>query len=65
MSKFSWEEGEIDVVDCLCELCANYNNGKRSKVCPKDLLDKIKTNKIICPVFDNQNNMGSERNLTR
>lgn len=53
--KFTYQEGDIKIVDCICELCSHYNNGKRSSVCPTDLLDKIKNNEIRCPVFDEEN----------
>lgn len=53
--KFTYQEGDIKIVDCICELCFHYNNGKRSSVCPTDLLDKIKNNEIRCPVFDEEN----------
>lgn len=49
MSKFCYEEGEIHFADCQCEFCVYYNNGERSSECPKDLLDKIKSNEIRCP----------------
>lgn len=53
--KFTYQEGNIKIVDCICELCCHYNNGKRSNECPTDLLDKIKNNEIRCPVFDEEN----------
>ena len=49
MSKFCYEEGEIRFADCQCEFCIYYNNGERSKECPIELLDKIKSNEIRCP----------------
>ena len=49
MSKFCYEEGEIRFADCQCEFCVYYNNGERSSECPKDLLDKIKSNEIRFP----------------
>lgn len=53
--KFTYYEGDIKIVDCICELCSHYNNGKRSNECPKDLLDKIKNNEIICPFLYDEN----------
>lgn len=49
MSKFSYEKGELNIANCQCEWCIHYNSGKRSEECPKDLLDDIKSNKIVCP----------------
>ena len=53
--KFTYYEGEIKIVDCQCELCNHYNNGKRSDVCPVELLDKIIINEISCPVSAEEN----------
>lgn len=53
--KFTYQEGEIKIVNCICELCSHFNNGKRSIECPTNLLDKIKNNEIRCPVFDEEN----------
>ena len=53
--KFTYQEGDIKIVDCICELCSHYNNGKRSDVCPVELLDKIIINEIRCPIFDEEN----------
>lgn len=52
--RFTYHEGEIKIVDSLCELCSHYNNGKRSDECPKDLIDKIKNNEIKCPNFEDE-----------
>ena len=49
MSKFCYEEGEINIVECQCELCLHYNDGKRSEVCPTTQLDEIVKNMICCP----------------
>lgn len=49
MSKFCYEDGEIQFVDCQCELCIYYNNGARSAECPNELLDRIAANEILCP----------------
>ena len=49
MSKFCYEEGEIELVECQCELCVYYNDGARSEVCPKEQLDEIIHNTIFCP----------------
>lgn len=53
--KFTYQEGDIKIVDCQCELCNHYNNGKRSDVCPVELLDKIIINEISCPVSAEEN----------
>ena len=44
-------EGEFKFLNSICEVCVNYNNGKRSDKCPLDLLDKINNNEINCPNF--------------
>ena len=49
MSKFCYEEGEIRIVECQCELCQHYNGGKRSKDCPTTQLDDIYKNMVRCP----------------
>lgn len=49
MSKFCYESGEIQLVDCQCELCTYYNGGGGSEECPKELLEKIKKNELLCP----------------
>lgn len=49
MSKFCYEEGELQFVECQCELCIYYNSGAQSTECPTELLGKIKTNEILCP----------------
>lgn len=61
--KFVYHEGDIKIVDCICELCTHYNNGKRSDECPVDLLDKIKNNEIKCPIFDNAHSF--EKTMSR
>lgn len=72
--RFTYQEGDIKVVNSLCELCSHYNNGKRSDECPKDLLDKILNNEIKCPNFEDEHsfektmsriNSENERSLTR
>lgn len=52
--RFTYQEGDIKIVNCLCELCSHYNNGKRSDECPKDLLDKVLNNEIKCPNVENE-----------
>lgn len=49
MSKFCYEDGEVQVTNCQCELCIYYNNGTRSAECPTELLERIKLNEILCP----------------
>lgn len=49
MSKFNYEEGELQIADCQCEFCLLYNNGARSTECPTELLEQIKANTILCP----------------
>ena len=49
MSKFCYEGNELRMADCQCEFCAYYNNGKRSEVCPDNLLESIIKNEILCP----------------
>ena len=50
MSKFSYEnKGEFQILDCQCEVCEYYNNGTRSEICPKELLDRIIKGEILCP----------------
>lgn len=56
MSKFCYEEGELQFADCQCEFCIYYNNGARSEECPVELLDKIKGNEILCPKMKEQSN---------
>ena len=72
--RFTYQEGDIKVVNSLCELCSHYNNGKRSDECPKDLLDKNLNNEIKCPNFEDEHsfektmsriNSENERSLTR
>ena len=53
--KFTYYEGDIKIVDCICELCSHYNDGKRSNECPVELLDKIIINEIRCPVYAEEN----------
>ena len=55
MSKFSYEEGELMIVDCMCEMCVHYNSGARSDARPNDLLDDITSNKVRCPNFKDPN----------
>lgn len=61
--KFVYHEGDIKIVDYICELCTHYNNGNRSDECPIDLLDKIKNNEIKCPIFDNAHSF--EKTMSR
>ena len=72
--RFTYQEGDIKVVNSLCELCSHYNNGKRSDECTKDLLDKNLNNEIKCPNFEDEHsfektmsriNSENERSLTR
>lgn len=48
-TKFVWQEGEIEIFDSQCNLCEYYNEGKRSDICPMDLLDDILKARIKCP----------------
>lgn len=52
MSKFCYEEGELEVADCQCELCIHYNGGARDEVCPREQLDQIIQNLIFCPKLE-------------
>ena len=49
MSKFSYEENELNIISCQCELCVYYNGGTYSKICPLEIIEKITDNNIICP----------------
>lgn len=49
MSKYNYEEGELQFADCQCEFCLLYNNGERSEECPMELLEQIEANLIRCP----------------
>lgn len=51
MDKFTYNEGEMTIVECQCELCKFYNNGERSEECPKDMLEDIISGNIFCPAF--------------
>lgn len=55
IDKFTYKESEFKIVDCQCELCTYYNNGRRSDMCPTYLLDKIKNNEIKCPNLNDEN----------
>ena len=44
-------KGEFKILKSICEVCANYNDGKRNNECPLNLIDKIENNEIVCPNF--------------
>lgn len=46
------DENELKVVESICELCINYNDGKRNEKCPKELIEKIISGEVECPNFD-------------
>lgn len=52
MSKFCYEEGELQFADNQCQLCVRYNGGERSEECPKEELEKIINNEILCPMLN-------------
>ena len=43
------DENEIVISNNQCELCFHYNDGKRSNICPIELLNQIINNDILCP----------------
>ena len=49
MRNFCYEEGDIKIVDCQCELCLHYNEGKRSEECPTAQIEEIQKNMVRCP----------------
>lgn len=49
---FYQDENELKVVESICELCINYNDGKRNEKCPKELINKIIKGKADCPNFE-------------
>lgn len=61
MDKFTYEEGELNISDCQCDWCVHYNSGKRSDACPKELLDDILNNKIVCPNLEDPNSIDLDK----
>ena len=48
--KFNYtNENEFIICNSQCELCFHYNNGERSSICPKEILNQIINNDILCP----------------
>ncbi len=52
--KFVYEEGDIQLGDSVCEFCANYNDGARCELCPKDNLKEIEAGDIKCPQYKHE-----------
>lgn len=42
------EEGELYWIECQCEECIYYNDGKFSEHCPTDKLEEIQNNNCSC-----------------
>lgn len=62
MSKFCYEEGELEIADCQCDFCMFYNDGKRNEICPTDILEKIESNEVLCPNMKGQSFFDLDRN---
>ena len=59
MGKFEYEkEGELTFGECQCDFCVYFNNGKRSEICPKELLEKIEKDEIKCPKLKQESIFG-------